>query len=84
MGDIIFSIIIKNWPEKYSTYWIDYFKKYIKKAGFNALIGDSIWITSWAITYYIVANYLKSFDIKIFLISLFLFLASAYSVKKSL
>ena len=31
MGDIIFSIIIKNWPEKYSTYWIDYFKKYIKK-----------------------------------------------------
>ena len=84
LGDIIFSIIIINWPKKYSTYWIDYFKKYIKKASFNALIGDSIWITSWAITYYIVATHLKSFDIKIFLISLFLFLASAYSVKKSL
>jgi uncharacterized protein YacL len=84
MGDTIFALIIKNWPKKYSTYWIDYFKNYISKAGANALIGDSIWITSWALTYYIVSNYLKSFDIKIFLISLFLFLASAYSIKKSL
>lgn len=82
IGDSLFALIITSWPMQYSTYWIKYFKTYISKSGVNALIGDSIWITSWALTYYIVSNYLKSFDIKIFIISLFLFLASAYSVRK--
>ena len=84
IGDTIFALIIKNWSNKYSSYWINYFKNYISKVGVYALIGDSIWIISWAITYYIVSTYLKSYDIKIFIISLFLFLASAYSVQKSL
>lgn len=84
IGDSLFALIITNWPAKYSSYWINYFKKYISTSGINALIGDSIWIVSWAITYYIISNYLKSLDIKIFIISLFLFLASAYGVKKSL
>ena len=84
IGDSLFALIIQNWPKNYSTYWIDYFKNYISKSCFNALIGDSIWIISWAITYYIVSTYFKSFDLKIFLISLFIFLTSAYSVRKSL
>lgn len=83
MGDSIFALIIKSWPNKYSTYWINYFKDYINKSGFNALIGDSLYIIAWALSFYFVANYIKSFDTKIFIICLFLFLASAYSVQKS-
>ena len=65
------------------NYWINYFKDYINKSGFNALIGDSLYIIAWALSFYFVANHIKSFDTKIFIICLFLFLASAYSVQKS-
>ena len=83
VGDITFAIIIKNWPKQYSNYWINYFKNYIQKAGFYALFGDSLYIIMWSLMFYFVANYIKKFDIKIFIISLFLFLTSAYSIQKS-
>ena len=83
IGDSIFALIIVNIPYKYSNYWINYFKNYIAKSGINALIGDSIYVIVWASTYYFVVNYIKSFDVKIFINSLFIFLASAYSIKKS-
>lgn len=81
LGDILFSIIIKNWPNKYSNYWIIYFKNYIKKSGFNALFGDTLYIIIWSITFYLVSKYINHFDIKIFIISLFIFIVSAYSIK---
>ena len=80
IGDITFATIIKSWPDKFSTKWINYFKTYINKSGFNALIGDSLYVIAWAIAYYFVANYVKRFDVKIFIISFFFFLVSAYSV----
>jgi hypothetical protein len=80
IGDITFATIIKSWPNKFSTKWINYFKTYINKSGFNALIGDSLYVIAWAIAYYFVANYVKRFDVKIFIISFFFFLVSAYSV----
>lgn len=82
IGDIIFATIIKVWPKEYSTYWINYFKNYINKAGFYALLGDSLYVITWSLAFYFVANYIKQFDIKIFIISLFFFLLSAYSVQK--
>ena len=81
VGDLLFSLIITNWPNKYKTYWINYFQEYIKKAGLNALFGDSLYVIAWSLAFYFVANYIKSFDIKIFIVSLFLFLLSAYSEK---
>jgi len=83
VGDSIFATIIKLWPKAYSSYWIDYFKDYINKAGFNALFGDSLYVIAWSLAFYFVANYIKQFDIKIFIISLFFFLVSAYSIQKS-
>ena len=83
VGDSIFATIINLWPIKYSNYWIKYFKDYINKAGLYALIGDSLYVIAWSISFYFVANYIKQFDIKIFIISLFFFLVSAYSVQKS-
>lgn len=80
-GDLLFAITIKNWPIKYSTKWINYFKKYIKKSGFNALLGDSLYIIGWSLAFYFVSNYIKNFSAKIFIISLFFFMVSAYSVK---
>lgn len=83
IGDSIFATIIKLWPKQYSTYWIDYFKDYINKAGLNALFGDSLYVIAWSLAFYFVANYIQQFDIKIFIICLFFFLVSAYSVQKS-
>ena len=81
IGDILFAILIKNWPNKYSTKWVNYFKKYIKTAGFNALFGDSLYVIAWSIAFYLVSNYIKSFPAKIFIICLFFFCVSAYSVR---
>ncbi len=83
IGDSTFALIIKQWPKNYSNYWIDYFKRYINRAKFNALIGDAIYVIVWAITFYLVNQYINKFDIKIFIISLFVFLVSAYSIQKS-
>lgn len=80
MGDLSFAIIIKNWPQKNATKWINFFKSYVKTSGINALVGDTLWILSWALAYYFVANYIQRFDVKIFIICLFFFLVSAYSV----
>ena len=82
IGDTLFATIIKSWPTAYSSYWINYFKDYINKAGLNALFGDSLYVIAWSLAFYFVANYIKQFDIKIFIISLFFFLLSAYSVQK--
>ena len=83
IGDTLFALIISVWPKNYSNYWVNYFKNYIKKSGYNALIGDSLYIIVWSLTYYFVSNNIKSYDIKIFIISFFIFLVSAYSIKKS-
>jgi hypothetical protein len=80
IGDLTFATVINMWPAQYATKWINYFKSYISKSGFNALIGDTIYIVSWAAAYYFVSNYIKNYDTKIFIISLFFFLVSAYSV----
>ena len=80
-GDLLFANTMINWPDKYATKWINYFKTYINKSGYNALIGDSIWIISWALSYYFVSNNIERYDIKIFIISLFIFFVSAYSVR---
>ena len=82
LGDLLFSLTITNWPKQYETYWINYFQNYIKKAGLYALFGDTLYVIAWALTFYFVANYIKSFDIRIFIISLFFFLVSAYSVRR--
>jgi|TARA_B110000858_G_C17780303_1_gene464419 hypothetical protein len=80
LGDLTFASTIMAWPNSHSTKWITFFKNYIKSSGFNAIIGDTLWITAWAISYFFVVNYIKRFDIKIFIICLFFFLLSAYSV----
>jgi len=82
VGDLLFSLIITNWPKQYKTYWINYFQNYIKEYGLYALFGDTSYVIAWALTFYFVANYIKSFDIRIFIISLFFFLVSAYSVRQ--
>ena len=84
IGDLLFALIITNWDKINSTYWIDYFKKYIKDSGFNALFGDTLYVIVWSLTFYFVSKYINTFDIKIFIISLFFFLVSAYSIKKSI
>ena len=80
-GDLLFALTIKNWPAKYSSKWINYFKKYIKTSGFNALIGDSLYIIAWSLAFYLVNHYIKTYKVKIFIISLFFFCVSSYSVK---
>ena len=80
-GDLLFSLIINYWPLNYTSFWIMWFKNYIKKSSFNALFGDTLYVIVWSISYYFVYNYINRFDIKIFIIFLFLFLTSAYSVK---
>ena len=79
--DISFASIISAWPEKYSSKWIQFFKRYINKSKYNALFGDTLYVIAWSISFYFVEKYIKSFSLKIFIISLFLFLTSAYSVK---
>tara|TARA_B100000424_G_scaffold267204_1_gene259598 strand:- start:525 stop:1043 length:519 start_codon:yes stop_codon:yes gene_type:complete len=81
VGDSLFALTIYNWPKKYDTRWTKYFKNYITKAGPNALIGDAIYVITWTLTYLFVTKNLVSFDNKIFIIFLFLFLVSAYSEK---
>ncbi len=81
IGDLSFSLVIKNWPQTNTTKWISYFKNYINKAGLNALFGDSLYVIAWSLSFYFVANYIKSYDTKVFIISLFFFLTSAYSVQ---
>jgi len=81
-GDLLFALTIKSWPDKYKTYWISYFQNYINKSGLYALFGDSLYIITWSLAFYFVSRYIKTFDTKIFIISLFFFLVSAYSVKK--
>ena len=81
IGDISFASIISAWPEKHSSKWIQFFKRYINKSKYNALFGDSLYVIAWSISFYFVEKYIKSFSLKIFIISLFLFLTSAYSVK---
>ncbi len=78
-GDLIFSLIIKNINFKNSNF-INFFKYYIKKSHIKALIGDTIWITSWYLTFLFVSAYIKSFELKSFIILSFIFLLSAYSV----
>tara|TARA_B110000046_G_scaffold185854_2_gene229868 strand:+ start:4014 stop:4544 length:531 start_codon:yes stop_codon:yes gene_type:complete len=80
-GDLLFALTINSWPIKHSTKWINYFKNYINKSGFNALLGDSLYIIAWSLAFYLVSNYIKDFSVKIFIICLFFFMVSAYSVK---
>lgn len=79
LGDITFASIMTMWPDEKSTKWIRFFKEYIRTSGLYALFGDTIWITSWALTYYFVSNYIRGFDTKVFIVSFFFFMVSAYS-----
>lgn len=81
IGDSLFALTISKIPVEYSTKWVNFFKKYINKSGANALIGDALYVTVWTITYYFVSEYINSFSLKMFIIFLFLFLVSAYSVR---
>lgn len=81
IGDSLFALIISKIPVKYSSKWVNFFKRYIEKSGINALIGDTLYIIVWTITYYFVSKYIKSFSLQMFIIFFFLFLVSAYSVK---
>ena len=81
-GDLLLAYTIKNWPSSYNSYWISYFQNYINKSGLYALFGDSLYIICWSLAFYMVSTYIKTFDIKIFIISLFFFLVSVYSIKK--
>ena len=81
IGDLTFATVIKSWPHSKSTKWINYFKNYVNKAGVNALFGDTLYVIVWALSYYFVTKYVKNYDTKVFIISLFCFLTSAYSVQ---
>lgn len=81
LGDSVFALLVNNWPSHYDTKWTKYFKNYIKKSGKNALLGDSLYVMVWALAYVFVTGNITAFDNKIFIIFLFLFLVSAYSVK---
>lgn len=80
LGDLLFAVIINKWPKSLSNRWVNYFKLYIKKAGLYALFGDTLYILAWSMAFYFVEKYITEFSYKIFIISLFLFLVSAYSV----
>jgi hypothetical protein len=56
------------------------FASIIKKWPAKYSTKDTLWILSWALAYYFVANHIQRFDVKIFIISFFFFLVSAYSV----
>ena len=81
LGDSIFALTIYNWPQSYDTKWTKYFKNYIKKSGKNALLGDALYVIVWTFAYFFVTKGITAFDSKIFIIFLFLFLVSAYSVQ---
>tara|TARA_B100000780_G_scaffold18101_1_gene11829 strand:+ start:4620 stop:5138 length:519 start_codon:yes stop_codon:yes gene_type:complete len=81
IGDSLFALTIYNWPKNYDTKWTKYFKNYIKNSGINALLGDAIYVITWSLTYLFVTKNILTFDNKIFIIFLFLFLTSAYSEK---
>jgi hypothetical protein len=81
IGDLTFAQVILRWTNTKATKWTNYFKNYINNSGFDALIGDSLYVIFWSLSFYLVSNYIKSYDIKIFIICLFFFLVSAYSVQ---
>lgn len=85
--DSLLAFIVSSWSDNSKHYWITYFKNYIKKTKYNALIGDMIYVIVWSLTYYFItinSHNIFNFDVKLFIITLFIFLLSVYSVRKSL
>ena len=59
--------------------WLTFFDNYINTASYWALIGDSLYILAWTLSFLFVSYYIKRFDIKIAIICTFLFFVSSYS-----
>ena len=75
IGDLTFYLIVSNLPMKYDTKWIRFFKNYGKTAGFNAVIGDSLYIVIWTLVAFLIKNI--AVDISLAIIFMFLFIVSA-------
>ena len=81
LGDTTFAIIIKSLSKSTisRSKWLTFFDNYINTAGYWALIGDSLYILAWTLSFLFVSYYIKRFDIKIAIICTFLFFVSIYS-----
>ena len=81
LGDSTFALIIKSLSKSTvsKSKWLTFFDNYIDTAGYWALIGDSLYILVWTLSYLFVSRYIKRFDIKIAILCTFLFFVSIYS-----
>lgn len=81
VGDTTFAFIIKSLSKSTvsKSKWLTFFDNYIDTAGYWALIGDSLYILVWTLSYLFVSHYIKRFDIKIAILCTFLFFVSIYS-----
>jgi hypothetical protein len=77
IGDLAFYGIIKSLPISYNNKWVKFFKNYGKTAGFNAIIGDSIYIAIWTLVAYLIRN--VEVDILMSILFSFMFIVSAIS-----
>lgn len=57
ISDLIFALFVSTRPIGFSKY-TTFFQKYIKKAKFIAVIGDTIWIASWILMTVICMKYI--------------------------
>ena len=80
LGDLIFAFIISILPN-YDNTWLRFFKGYVGKGSLAPLFGDSLYIIVWTLTFVFVNNYINDIKVKLFIVFLFLFLASIYSSK---
>ena len=78
IGDLIFAFIISIIPNVNNT-WIKFFKRYVGKGPFAPLFGDSLYIIAWTLAFIFVNMYIKDIKLKLFILFLFLFLASIYA-----
>jgi len=77
IGDLTFYGIIKSLPISYNNKWVKFFKNYGETAGFNAIIGDSIYIAIWTLIAYLIRNLEE--DILMSILFSFMFIVSAIS-----
>ena len=78
IGDLIFAFIISIIPNVNNTR-IKFFKRYVGKGPFAPLFGDSLYIIAWTLAFIFVNMYIKDIKLKLFILFLFLFLASIYA-----
>ena len=80
IGDLTFAFIISILPN-YNNTWLRFFKRYVNKGSIMPLIGDSLYILVWTLSFVFVNKFIKDIKIKLFILFLFLFLTSIYSSK---